>query len=212
MSAKRKTENIFDKLLNLPIYVNILAVAAVFCLIVYIVLKSLDVYTNHSKAVTVPDVIDLQIEAAAPFFKERNLTYVVIDSVYSKDKIPGAIVEMMPGADLPVKKNRIIYVTVNAKAEKKIAVPDVADISYREAFALLRTRGFEDIEYKYVSGAYRDLTIGVEYGGQMIQSGTRVPVSAKLILVVSDGSTSDYQEDDSTSVGHDSGEIKRNED
>lgn len=202
MNVKHKKKNIFNKALDMPIYVNILAALALLCLIVFVVLKCIDIYTNHNKAVVVPDVRGLQIEDAEPFFKKNTLKYVVVDSSYSKDATPGAIIEMMPAADLRVKKNRVIYVTVNAKTEKKIAVPDVAEISYREALALLRSRGFTDIEYKYVTGIYKDLTVGVQYGGQMIQSGTRVPVSAKLILVVSDGIESDYQ-GDSTIIHND---------
>ncbi|MDR0836080.1 MAG: PASTA domain-containing protein [Tannerella sp.] len=200
MSVKHKTDNIFGKLLSMPVYVNILAAGALFCLMAYAVLKYIDVYTNHNKAVVVPDVRGLQIEDAKPFFEKNMLRYTVVDSIYSKDYAPGAIVEMMPGADSKVKKKRVINVTVNAKSEKRIAVPDVADISYREAFALLRSRGFMDIETKFVSGMYKDLTVGVQYGAQIIQSGTRVPVSAKLILVISDGSMSGYQEDSTTTV------------
>ncbi|MDR2385287.1 MAG: PASTA domain-containing protein [Tannerella sp.] len=212
MSAKHKLENIFDKVLKLPIYLNILGALLLLCLIVYIVLKCVDIYTNHNKAVIVPDVRGLQIEVAEPFFKKNMLKYVLVDSIYSKEAAPGSIVEMIPGADSKVKKNRVIYITVNAKTEKKIAIPDVADISYREAFALLHSRGFSDIEYKYVLGTYKDLTIGVQYGGQMIQSGTKVPVSAKLILVISDGYASNYQDDsDSTNIDVNSKELEGDE-
>jgi beta-lactam-binding protein with PASTA domain len=195
MSAKHKTENVFDKLLDMPIYVNILAVLALLCLAVYTVLKCVDVYTNHNKAVVVPDVRGLQIEDAAPFFKKNMLRHVAVDSIYSKDAAPGAIVEMMPVANSKVKRNRVVYVIVNAKTEKRIAIPDIANISRREAISLLHSQGFTDIEYKYVSGMYKDLAIEVQYSGQTIQSGTRVPMSAKLILVISDGEISAYQED-----------------
>ena len=209
MDIKRKTGNFFDRLLSWPVYVNILAVLAIFCLMLFLLLKYLDIYTNHNKAVIVPDVRGLQIEAAEPFLKKNMLKYVLIDSVYSKDVAPGAIVEMLPGANAKVKKNRTVLITVNAKSEKKVAIPEVSDISFREAFALLRSRGFLDIEWKYVSGPYRDLAIGVQYGGQMVQSGTRVPLSAKLILVISDG-YANYQEPD-TMVEDDSGQIEGDE-
>jgi beta-lactam-binding protein with PASTA domain len=195
MNVKHKTKNIFDKALDMPIYVNIMAVLVLLCLIVFVVLKCIDIYTNHGKAVEVPDVKGKQIEDAESSFKKNTLRYEVTDSSYSKDVAPGAIVEMTPDAGSKVKKNRVINITVNAKTEKKIAVPDVVGITFRQAEALLRSRGFTDIEYKYVTGKDKNLTVGVEYGGQMVQSGTRVPVYAKLILVVSDGLESNYQED-----------------
>ncbi len=171
----------------MPVYVHLLAILVLLCLIIYIVLKSIDLYTNHNQAVYVPDVRGLQIEDAAPFFEQNMLSYEIIDSVFSKEETPGAIIELIPEANSKVKKNRIVSVTVNAKTEETAPIPDIADISFRQAYALLRARGFTDVEYKYVSGEYRDLTIGVEYGGQIINTGTRVPLTAKLILVISDG-------------------------
>lgn len=171
----------------MPIYVHLLVIGMLLCIIIYIVLKSIDSYTNHNQAVYVPDVRGLQIEDAAPFFEQNMLLYAVVDSIFSKDVTPGAIVELRPEANAKVKKNRVVDVIVNAKTEETISVPDVADISFRQAYALLRARGFTDIEYKYVAGEYRDLTVGVEYGGRIIGTGVRVPLTAKLILVISDG-------------------------
>lgn len=178
---------VFDKIFKMPIYVHLLAIAVLSCLIIYIVLKGIDSYTNHNQAVYVPDVRGLQIEDAAPFLEQNMLRYEIADSIFSKEVTPGAIVDLMPEANAKVKKNRIVYITVNAKTEETAPIPDIADISFRQAYALLRARGFMDVEYKYVSGEYRDLTIGVEYGGQIIGTGTRVPLTAKLILVISDG-------------------------
>ncbi|MDR3252471.1 MAG: PASTA domain-containing protein [Tannerella sp.] len=176
-----------DKILGMPIYVHLLAVCALLCLIVFVTLKRIDSYTNHNQAVVVPDVRGLQIEKAAPFFEKNFLRYVIIDSIYSKEVAPGAIIELSPDANAKVKKNRIVYVTVNAKTEEATTIPEIADISYRQAYALLKSRGFAKVDVKYVSSEFRDLAIGVEYGGRMLESGDRVPLTAKIILVVGDG-------------------------
>ena len=179
-------KSFFDKIFKLPVYVHLLAVGVIACLIVYITLKSMDVYTNHNQAVIIPDVRGLQIEDAAPFFAKNMLKYEVIDSVFGEGT-PGAIQKLSPDANSTVKKNRIVYITIYAKTEETAEIPDIAEISFREARAQLKARGFLDIETKYVTGEFRDLTVGVEYGGKMQKSGTRVPLRAKLILVVSDG-------------------------
>jgi beta-lactam-binding protein with PASTA domain len=151
------------------------------------VLNSIDSYTNHNQGVRVPDVRGLQIEDAVPFFERNKLRYVIVDSIFSKETAPGAIVELLPEANAKVKKNRIVSVTVNAKTEETAPIPDIEELSFRQAMALLMASGFIDVEHKYVSGEYRDLTIGVEYEGRMINSGMRVPLTAKLVLVISDG-------------------------
>ena len=157
------------------------------CIVVYVVLKGIDSFTNHNQAVKVPDVRGLQIEDAIPFLGENMLRHSIADSVYSKDFAPGAIVELLPEANSKVKKNRIIYITINAKSEETVPLPDVMELSYRTAYALLKARGFTDFDWKYVSSDFRDLTLGVEYRGKMIESGTHVPLTAKLILVIGDG-------------------------
>lgn len=191
-------KSIFNKIFQLPVYIHLLAVIMTCCIVIYVVLKGIDGYTNHNQAVHVPDVRGLQIEDAAPFLEQNMLRYVIIDSIYSKEVTPGAIVELLPEANSKVKKNRIVYLTVNAKTEETAIIPEITDISFRQAYALLRARGFMDVEWKYVSGEYRDLTIGVEYGGQMINSGTRVPLTAKLILVISDGYVIPHEADSVT--------------
>lgn len=191
-------KSIFNKIFQLPVYIHLLAVIMTCCIVIYVVLKGIDGYTNHNQAVHVPDVRGLQVEDAAPFLEQNLLRYVIIDSIYSKEVTPGAIVELLPEANSKVKKNRIVYLTVNAKTEETAIIPEITDISFRQAYALLRARGFMDVEWKYVSGEYRDLTIGVEYGGQMINSGTRVPLTAKLILVISDGYVIPHEADSVT--------------
>ena len=179
--------SLFNKFFQLPVYIHLLAISVAGCFTAYIVLKSIDTYTNHNQAVHVPDVRKLQIEEAVPFLEKSLLRYEIIDSIFSEDVPPGAIVELMPEANSKVKKNRVIYITVNAKTEKTAPIPEIEDISYRQAYALLKALGFIDLEKKYVTGEFLDLAIGVEYNGQLVSSGTRVPLTAELTLLISDG-------------------------
>jgi len=183
--------SVVDRFLKMPVYVHLLSVTAFFCIVVLVVFNRIDAYTNHNQAVVVPDVKGLQLEDAAPFFAKNMLRYSVIDSVYSKEAKPGAIVELTPAANSKVKKNRIVYVTVNAKTEETAPLPEITDVSYRQAYALLKSRGFAFLDIKYVKSEYRDLAIGVEYGGKMVKSGTRIPLTARLVLVIGDGNIAD---------------------
>lgn len=84
------------KLIKNPYVLNLLLAVVVACALVFGTLKWLDSYTRHNEAVVVPDVKGLGMEEAAEFFKNSNLRYNVIDSVFSKDVKPGAIVELVP--------------------------------------------------------------------------------------------------------------------
>ena len=175
------------RIFQLPVYIHLSAVIAVSFLAGYGTLKYINRYTNHNQAVYVPDVRKRQIEDAEPFLAQNMLRYSIVDSIYSKEFMPGAIVELMPEANSKVKKNRIIYITVNAKTEETAPVPEVTDLSLRQAYSDVKAVGFKYVDMKYIAGEYFNLTVGIEYEGKLVSSGTRVPLSANLILVLQDG-------------------------
>ena len=127
------------------------------------------------------------MEEAAEFFKNNNLRYNVIDSVFSKEVEPGAIVELVPAAGSKVKEGRIVFITVNALTSQMATIPEVEDLSFRQAYALLRARGFESVEIEYVAGDFKDLAVSVELRGKTLEKGEHVPLTAPLVLKVSSG-------------------------
>lgn len=180
-------KNIREPFMRMPIVLHVLLIVGVLCLLSAITLQALKGYTLHNQAIVVPDVKGLQLEEASTFFENNDLRYTVIDSVYTKDVPPGAIYEMVPGAGSKVKEGRIIFVTLNARTVQTSSVPDVADLSFRQAYALLQSKGFTSIDILYVAGRYRDLALSVELRGQPLKPGERVPIAAQLVLKVSDG-------------------------
>lgn len=183
------------KMIKNPIVVTILLAIVVSCIILYGTLKWLDSYTHHNEAVIVPDVKGLKIEEASQFFKSNGLRYSVIDSVFSKNVKPGAIVEITPAVGSKVKEGRIVFITVNAMTSQMAEIPEVEDLSYRQAYAQLKARGFEKIETVYVPGVYKDLAVGVELHGRLLNRGEMVQLSAPLVLKISNGETLVFPDD-----------------
>lgn len=175
------------KLIKNPFIVSFLLAIVIVCGLIYGTLLWLDSYTRHNEAVVIPDVKGLTMEQAAPFLEEKGIRYNIIDSVFSKDVAPGAIVEVVPAPGSKVKQGRIIFVTINANTSQMAIIPEVQDLSFRQAYALLRSLGFSSVEVKYVPGDYRDLAIGVERNERMLVPGVHVPLNAPLTLVVSSG-------------------------
>lgn len=180
-------KDFFVKIIKSPFVINLVVLAVVTCCLIYGVLKWLDHYTLHNQAVIVPDVKGLSLEEASVFIHNSGLRYNVIDSVFSKDVSPGSVVELVPSAGSKVKENRIVFVTINAVTAQMADIPEVEDLSFRQAYALLKSRGFTTIETKYVPGLYKDLAIAVESEGRTLQSGEKVTLTTPLVLVVSSG-------------------------
>lgn len=175
------------KLIKSPIVVNLLLAIVLTIAIIIGTLQWLDHYTLHNEAVVVPDVKGLTLDEADEFFKNSKLRYNVVDSVFSKDVAPGAIVELVPVAGSKVKENRIVFVTINAQTSQMGKIPEIQDLSFRQAYALLRSIGFSSVEIEYVAGEYKDLAVAVELNQRPLSKGEYVPLNAPLTLKISSG-------------------------
>lgn len=178
MKLKTVFNNIFVK--------NILLATFISVILVCTTLWWLARYTRHNEFVIVPDINGLQLEEAVPFLEKAGLRYEV-DSIHVKNAKPGSIVELRPDKGAKVKSNRIIFITLNAFSTETLVIPEVNDLSQRQALALLRSFGFENVQIKIVPSAYEDLVVGLEYNNREIRVGEKLPRSARLILKVSSG-------------------------
>ena len=158
-------------------WLNIVAMIVVVVVMIFGVLKWMDVYTHHGETVVVPDVKGMTTEEAAKMFRNRGLVAVISDTKYVKDKAAGIILELKPGAGEKVKEGRTVYLTVNTLDVPLRVIPDVADnSSLRQAQAKLLSAGFK-------------------YQGRQLTAGEKIPMGASLTLMVGDGAGDTVEED-----------------
>lgn len=148
----------------------------------------LKTYTEHGVEVEVTDVRGLVEAEAQPLLAAQGLNLVIIDSTYS-DKVPfGTIVEQDPKPNSHAKHGRSVYVTINATTKRQITMPNLQDISYRQAETTLRGLGLcVDTVYDYEPSTFRDLVLDVKAGGVSVKPGEKIPVGTKVRLVVGFG-------------------------
>ena len=187
---------------NKYFWLNLIAMMAVVILLLFGVLKWLDVYTRHGEAVVVPDVKGMTVGEAEMLLRNHGLVCVVSDSNYVKNKPAGSILELNPSAGQKVKEGRTIYLTINTFDVPLRLVPDVADnSSVRQAQAKILAAGFKLSENELISGE-KDWVYGVKYKGRQLNMGDKVPVGATLTLLVGDGETQ-VQDSDSLEIVED---------
>ena len=187
---------------NKYFWLNLIAMMAVVILLLFGVLKWLDVYTRHGEAVVVPDVKGMTVGEAEMLLRNHGLVCVVSDSNYVKNKHAGSILELNPSAGQKVKEGRTIYLTINTLDVPLRLVPDVADnSSVRQAQAKILAAGFKLSENELISGE-KDWVYGVKYKGRQLNMGDKVPVGATLTLLVGDGETQ-VQDSDSLEIVED---------
>ncbi|BES62058.1 PASTA domain-containing protein [Dysgonomonas capnocytophagoides] len=192
----------FLKKITTNIYVrNVLLMLILAVILIAITLFCLNKYTRHNESIEVPGLKGLQVQDAASIIASSSLRYEVVDSVYNQDGVPGAIVEQIPLGKSHVKEGRTIYLTVQAKSEQLVSMPDLEDASLRQAEALLKALGFSRINIEKVPSQYQDLVFGVAYRGVTVKAGQKIPKNSVLTLRVGDGGVSaDSTEIDTTTT------------
>ena len=174
---------------------NVLLAVVVGVAILVILLVYLRSYTEHGVEVEVADVRGMVRAEAEPILEGQELVLVVIDSTYS-DKVPfGTIVEQDPKPNSHAKHGRSVYVTINATTKRQVTMPDLQDMSYRQAETTLRGMGLRvDSIYEYEPSTYRDLVLDVKCNGESVAPGEKLAVGTKVRLVVGFGRGTDEVE------------------
>jgi beta-lactam-binding protein with PASTA domain len=117
----------------------------------------------------------------------KGLYPQVIDSVNVRNKKLGTIVDQIPPANSSVKSNRLIFLIINSRKVHQVVLPEIDDVSYRQADAMLQSVGLSVASVVYAPSDYKDLVISVKFHGNTVYPGTRIPEGSALILVVGNG-------------------------
>ena len=167
--------------------INLAAMAAVVVAAVLITFQWMDSYTEHGKAIAVPDIQGMEEADAISKLAQHDLRGVVSDHVYIKGVPPGEITAQRPAAHAKVKRGRKVYLTVSSGNQPMIAIPDIADnSSLRQAESRLRAAGFKLAPNDTIAGDL-DWVYGVRYKERELQAGELVPEGAELTLIVGGG-------------------------
>lgn len=165
---------------------NLLLAALVVLFVVLTAYFSLNYYTRHGSGIPVPNLIGMQISRASALLDEQGFQYK-IDSVYLADKEPGTVVQQDPDPTTNVKENRTIYLTVITKLAPDVGLPDLENITFREATATISNSGLKLGDTTYRSDIARNRVLEVRFAGEIIKPGTKLPKGSRIDLVLGDG-------------------------
>jgi len=124
---------------------NLLIIIACGILLILLALLSLNIYTRHGQNIVVPSLEGLQINEANTILQAKGLHAEIVDSIYQRNAVPGAIIDQTPKAGNKVKQGRSIYITIYSRTPQQVSVPGLVDYSTRQAVALLNSLGFTQL-------------------------------------------------------------------
>jgi len=166
------------------------SVALAFAMIIFALLI-LRFYTRHGEAYPVPNLYGLSEDEYSRILDKADLNFKVVDSTYNAMIKPGGVVDQVPKAGHKVKRNRVIYLTLNALGPEIVHMPRVIDISFRQAVVQLETAGLLPGQITYEPSEYQNLVLKARLNGKEISEGEPVTKGTFIDLVLGSGEGGD---------------------
>ena len=124
----------------------------IFSLIVLASIVFLFFYTNQTSRVVVPDLVGVSINEIDELISENNLRYEIIDSTfYNEEFDKNTVIEQIPIANKEVKKNRKIYLTINPSSYGDVILPEIIQLTKRNAVTTLMALDLETVSYTHLT-------------------------------------------------------------
>lgn len=160
-------------------------VAGILLTLTYI---GLDRLTQNNQHIEVPDFETLPLKEIPGLMERFELRFEVLDSAkFNPAYPPFTIIEQTPEAGSEVKKGRKIYFTLNPSGFRKLKVPNVIQITKRNAETRLTAVGFSVGKITYRDNIGKNMVLEIRYQGEKIEPGRILPKTSKIDLVLGNG-------------------------
>jgi eukaryotic-like serine/threonine-protein kinase len=150
-----------------------------------------NLYTRHGKSITVPPIKGLNEQQVSALLDKSHLRYTIIDSIHNPDLTPGVVVEQIPAEGSKVKKDRMLFITINAFSAEQVRMPALVDYSLRNAQVMLESFGLKAGRIIYIPSEYTNLVMGQKFNGRDIAAGASLPKGSEIDLIVGQGLSSE---------------------
>lgn len=159
-------------------------VITLFIVVIIVDLIILPSLIHNKEIVKVPNVVGKDIKDAISEIENVGLIVSKINEINS-DKVPqGVVISQIPRANMEVKKERSVYLTIS-KGQETVEVPYLVGLPLRSARVNLTNKGLSIGNVEYV---FND-TYGVDtVVSQSISYPSKVSYGSSINLVVSKGS------------------------
>lgn len=170
-----------------PIIANFIAICLTFIVLCLLTMLALNIFTEHGRYKTVPDVKRMPIDEAISRIENAGFKWEITDSTYNDSYPLGSVIEQDPKPNSQAKSLRTVYLSVNASSPRMLSVPVLNDLSLRQGESMLQGLGFKNISIVYMPSPYKDLILKVAVSGQEVISATKATKTASIVIYVGNG-------------------------
>lgn len=144
-------------------------------------------YTQHGQTIAVPEVAGKSFSEAVQILENVSLHYRISDSVYDESKPPLTVIDQTPLPASLVKDGRTVYLTINATTPPRITMPDLKDVSLKQASMILQSYGLKVGKLTYKPDLAKDVVLETRVGGKAVNAGAEIKKGDKVDLILGDG-------------------------
>lgn len=173
---------------------NALAAVGITLVLIFLNMMALRIYTDHGKAIAIPDLRGKSVAQVSDIVDRLDLRFQIRDSVYSRETAPGTVLDQFPKPGQKVKANRLVSITLCAVSQEEIPMPQLTDISYRQALNIIESSGLIAGNIEYRPSEFPNLVLEQKAKGRRVRIGEMIPKGTVIDLVLgsaSNGQTSE---------------------
>jgi len=165
-------------------YIHIGLSILVTLVIIFLSFKLIKAYTRYGDAFVLPDFTGLTMQQLEEKRYTSKFDFVVTDSVFSDEYSPGSIVKQNPSAGSKVKEGRNVYITLVAMMPEMTSMPDIKDLTVRQAVSYLKNSGLKIRSLRFVPNMADNAVIGHYFNRDTIIAGDELLSGSEVDLVV----------------------------
>ena len=176
----------FNFLTKRAFYINLLIIIALVVIIIEVAFVSLKGYTRHGEEIVVPDFVGLNCDSVLEQYSDL-FHFVMLDSIYAKNLPEGSFYQQDPLPNSNVKKGRNLYYVKVSEAPEKAVMPNLRNLSLRQALVLLKANGLKVSELEYVDHFAKNAIVNQYFNGNVIEPGSEIIKGSAVKLQVGYG-------------------------
>ena len=164
-------------------YISLIIMLLLVILTLNYTFSRLDKFTRHGEEFMVPDFVGLNYDDVVETYSD-DFTFILLDSIYVKNFPEGAVYQQNPAKDALVKKGRNVYVIRTTIAPEIVTMPNLRNLSLRQAMVSLNMAGLKVDKLEFVDYFARNAVVEQKIKDEVIEPREDVVKGTAVTLVV----------------------------
>ena len=168
-------------------YIHLLIAIALGIFLLWAVLFSMDKFTRHGEVYIVPDFNGMTVPQIVDQNYNDFFDLIVIDSVYDNHATKGSVVMQNPLPGSKVKQGRHVYLTIVSESPEKVFMPNLRNLSLRQALVTLESVNLNIGRLQYVKYFARNAVVDQVIDEEPVEAGTELIKGTTIDLHIGKG-------------------------